>query len=113
MPCQSDYGPIDYGSCEREHRAKLKAQKDKTDDLARMLCALSKHLEDAERSDLFAGVPGLKAWWTHHKKLDEAEARRKAEAAAKKAEKRRLKEVAEAAKLKLTPDELKALGIKK
>ena len=112
MPCQSDYSPRDIETGMRAGKAALKAQKDKTDDLARMLCDLSQHLEDAERSDLFAMVPGLKAWWIHHKKLDAAEKKRKAEATAKKAEKQRLKEVAAAALLKLTPEERKALKLK-
>jgi len=112
MPCQSNYGPCDYSADVKAANAKLKVQKDKTDDLARMLCALSKHLEDAERSDLFADVPGLKAWWTHHKKLDEAEARRKTEVAAAKAAKAAEKALAKQALKKLTPAERKALGLK-
>ena len=113
MPC-SDGGPPPgyYHSDDSALKAKLKAQKDRTDDVTRMLCALSQHLEDAERSDLFATVPGLKAWWIHHQKLDAAEKKRELEAAAKKAEKARLKEVAAAALLKLTPEERKALKLK-
>jgi hypothetical protein len=113
MPCQSDYGQLyDRGDNCADIKAKLKTQKDKTNELTEMLCILSRYLEAAERSDLFDSTPGLKAWWTHHKKLDAAEAKRKAEASAKKAEKRRLKEVATAALLKLTPEERRALKLK-
>lgn len=119
MPCL-DGGPrVLYGDVEQERRQD--AEK-KIKSLEAMLCGvltalekLSPSPEEASPYDQVlatydeseAGVSKkeLSAWWTKHKKEDEA--RRKREEA-----KRELERVRKNALRKLSPDEKRALGIK-
>lgn len=84
MPCQSDYyiSPSDIDALTRGDRKKL-------DNVTRMLCALceviEKHHPDSAIQKSTGAITGLHTWWTNHKRMDEAEQRRKAEASAKKA----------------------------
>ena len=64
-------------------------------------------IEVAELGDLLEAA-GVATWWTKHKQVDEARAKKEAAAAAKEAEAARVKREALA---KLSPAERKALGL--
>ena len=105
MPCQNDYGTPEMWMRD------LSIQQNKTNDLARMLCDIAQHLEDEERSDLFASVPGFKTWWMTHKKRDAEEQERQRIKLQAEIEAKHMKEVAAEALKKLTSEERKALGV--
>jgi len=106
MPCRSyddDYRSVPDPSV----KAKL-------DMLARIACKALTHIEESADGleILILKDPEIQAWWSAHKEADrkakEAEEARKRAIAEKAALTRRKNEI----KAKLTPEELKILGIK-
>tara|TARA_R110000868_G_scaffold388596_1_gene657597 strand:+ start:89 stop:406 length:318 start_codon:yes stop_codon:yes gene_type:complete len=105
MPCQSYEDPRDY-SHEKEIR----------DRLARIACKALTHLEElgdvGGLEVLILKDPEIADWWREHKEDDrrakEKEAARKRKAAEKAALIRKKDEI----KARLTPEELKILGVK-
>ena len=110
MPCR-DYTD-DVRSGPDPQVAELKARCDK---LSRIACKALTHIEESEDGleVLVLKDPEIQEWWTAHKEADrkarEEEARRRAAAA----EKRRLAKIKEETLASLTPDQIKALGLKK
>lgn len=110
MPCR-DYMD-DVRSGPDPQVAELKARCDK---LSRIACKALTHIEESEDGleVLVLKDPEIQEWWTAHKEADrkarEEEARRRAAAA----EKRRLAKIKEETLATLTPDQIKALGLKK
>lgn len=110
MPCR-DYMD-DVRSGPDPQVAELKARCDK---LSRIACKALTHIEGSNDGleILVLKDPEIQEWWTAHKEADrkaqEEEARRRAAAA----EKRRLAKIKEETLATLTPDQIRALGLKK
>jgi len=89
--------------------------KDRCNKLSRIACKALEHIEKSGDGleILILQDPEIQEWWTAHKEADrqqrEEEARRRAAAA----EKRRLAKIKEETLATLTPDQIKALGLKK
>jgi hypothetical protein len=110
MPCR-DYMD-EFRSGPDPQVAELKARCDK---LSRIACKALTHIEESEDGleILVLKDPEIQEWWTAHKEADrkaQEEARRREEAHREKARLERIKKETLAS---LTPDQIKALGIKK
>ena len=108
MPCRS-YEDDYSGS---SHQVEI--LKERCDKLARIACKALTHIEESGDGleILILKDPEIADWWSAHKEADrkaqEAAAARRREAAERAARTRRKNEI----KAKLTPEELKILGVK-
>lgn len=110
MPCRDDY-PVSNSST-LIYRDAFEIQK-KLDEVTAMLCAAMRQAEALDRASkgayyvqgaLEENIPGLKKWWTEHKKIDD-------ERIAKEMEAERIANLKQSAKEKLTAEEWEALGL--
>ena len=116
MPCLDNYSSQD--DFRRQSAVSQNAElKDRLDAVTALLCASLHHLDDHETDihGLTENVPGLKAWWSEHQRLDairerkeRAAVRRRAQRAAKKSKEF---DVRLEALSKLTFAEKKVLGL--
>lgn len=110
MPCR-DYMD-DYRSGPDPQVAELKERLDK---LSRIACKALTHIEAAGDGleILVLKDPEIHEWWTAHKEADRKAQLEKARKEAERKEKARLRKIREETLASLTPDQIKALGVKK
>ena len=92
MPCFYEETPEERAASEQERKTKLKNELDK---VTRLLCWVMGEIKYYDGPTLLPKNEELENWYKEHEKRDE----------------QRRKEVKEAAKKKLTKEELQALGI--
>lgn len=110
MPCR-DYMD-DVRSGPDPQVAELKARCDK---LSRIACEALTHIEESADGleILVLRDPEIQEWWTAHKEADRKAAEERARKAAAQKEKNRLEKIRKETLASLTPDQIRALGLKK
>lgn len=110
MPCRDYMDDIRSGPDPQV--AELKAR---CDMLSRIACKALEHIEKSEDGleILVLKDPEIQEWWTAHKEADRKAAEERARWAAAQREKKRLEKIKEETLATLTPDQIKALGLKK
>lgn len=107
MPCRDEYADDNALSIARQ----------RSNDLAQMLCALCHHCE-AQDAAHWIDEAGARQWWESHKREDarrealEAE-RQRAEAAQQRIERRAIVSAMRERVIVLTDDELAAMGLRR
>lgn len=110
MPCRDYMDDVPSGPDPRV--AELKARCDK---LSRIACKALTHIEKSEDGleILVLQDPEIQEQWTAHKEADRKAAEEKARKEAAQREKKRLEKIKKETLASLTPDQIKALGLKK
>ena len=108
MPCRDYMDDVDHSSTIRD-------MKERTDMLSRISCKALDSLDalnDGTLEALLLKDPEMHKWWIAHKEADRQAAEKLRKANEKRVAEEHRKEVAKSALAKLTPEEIKALGVK-